>query len=576
MEVPTTRTVPGAPRIPGYDVLGRIGAGGSAQVWRARRVADDLDVALKVVATGPERLSPALREAGLLAAVRHQHVVHLYDVVPLPGRGGRPDGIALAMELAEGGSLAEVLGARHYLTPGELVTVCSPLAGALAELHRSGVVHGDVSPGNVLFRSDGMPLLADLGVSRIAGERRAHVHGTDGMVAPEVVEGFEPSAESDVYAVGALAWRCLVGEPPGWVGTRQELAELRPELPEGLVDLVTACLSGEPGDRPEAEEVAVALFAAARPEPIALAPGADPAAGLTQRIRADLRGEPDPGADNAPAGVDRRDRRLRVPHPRALLRAREGERRRFRLPRRLRPVLAGAGGVALVALLVNGLLGVLLSGAPAETADATDSAATAASMGVRGSAEAAPSAAGPQPPVPAQATDPAGSPGTATASARPTGAEEAPPEGTAEAGDGPAAPPEVTTGRTRPEEELRGAAQHLLDIRAAAWRSGDPAELEAVHLAGSPAYEQEQESLTTAADLDVRYEGLEFTVGAVEVLASGPERAVLEAEVDRSTYREVSPNGQTTHEPRSDVVELELRRADGEWRIWGWGATSAS
>lgn len=206
------------PQIPGYDVLGRIGVGSSAQVWRARRLADDLDVALKVVPTRPEQVSSALREAGILARVRHQHVIHLYAVLPVPGSGGRPGGVALAMELADGGALTDVLSAREHLTPGELVTICSPLAGALAELHRASVVHGDISPGNVLFRSDGMPLLADLGASRIAGERQAQTYGTDGMVAPEVLEGFEPSAESDVYALGALSWRCLVGEDRGGSG----------------------------------------------------------------------------------------------------------------------------------------------------------------------------------------------------------------------------------------------------------------------------------------------------------------------------------------------------------------------
>src|SRR5699024_5758715 len=123
---------------------------------------------------------------------------------------------------------------------------------------------------------------------------------------------------------------------------------------------------------------------------------------------------------------------------------------------------------------------------------------------------------------PAQATDPAGRPDTASASASPTRVAPSP-ETTDTAGDQPAASAEVTPGQMPPTEELRDAAQHLLDVRAAAWRSGDPADLEAAHLAGSPAYEQEQESLTTADELDVRYEGLEFRVGEVEVLAAGPE-----------------------------------------------------
>lgn len=563
------------PSIPGYDVLGRLGAGATSTVWRARRVADDLPVALKVVRTGPERVAGALREAGVLAAVRHEHVIRLYDVLPVPGSAGRPDGVALAMELAEGGSLAEVIGARDHLTPGELVTVCSPLAGALAELHRAGVVHGDISPGNVLFHGDGMPLLADLGVSRVAGERRAEVHGTDGMVAPEVLEGFDPTSDSDVYAVGALAWRALVGEVPGWVGTRAELAELRPELPAELVSVITACLSGEPADRPTAQEVALALFAAAKPEPVALAPGADPAAGLTQRIRADVRG----------AGVEAHPRALRAGDTRAGANkaeatkagaARSGRARSLagwgrQLRRRGVVVTLGvAGAVVVVALAVAGWLGAM-SPAPTEQAAGDPARGSLAAV----AAEAAETSATGDDRLPVTPAEETGQ-----ASAREAGSAQEPgsaaePGSAREPGSShepeTAAEPTPASERavTFPEDPV-APAQELLDARAAAWRSGDPADLATVHVAGSPALDQETEALVAAADLQVAYRGLAFTVADAQVLAAGPERAVLQVEVQRSAYQEVSPAGEVTHESRSDVIELELRRSDGAWLIWGW------
>ncbi|QDO88367.1 protein kinase [Ornithinimicrobium ciconiae] len=587
------------PQIPGYDVLGRIGVGSSAQVWRARRRADDLAVALKVLPTEPEQVTAALREAGVLARVRHEHVIHLYDVLPVPGEGGRPGGIALAMELADGGSLAEVLGAREHLTPGELVTVCSPLAGALAELHRAGVVHGDVAPGNVLFRADGMPLLADLGVSRIAGEVRTQTYGTDGMVAPEVLEGFAPSAESDVYGLGALAWRCLVGEPPGWVGTRSALADLRPELPAPLVALVTACLAAEPSERPEAEEVAVALFAAARPEPVELAPGADPAAGLTQRIRVeDSLSGPDPERDaDGEAGRARettgavgrgrtRDRGAilaragaREVHPRALHRAATEPTGRG-LRARVSAVSAASartragwmlGGV--VVLLVGALLLVpavrsLLPGAGPDEGGTPQAPGT---LEVAGASVLADAAA----PVPDtdDATSATAAPGTAEAA--PGTTEAAPVPGTA----GPGAP-EATTeasaqtvgqGLTDPVDDPRGVAQQLLDARATAWSSGDPADLERAHLSGSPAYEQEVDSLDSAREQEVAYRGLEFTVTRASVLESEADRVRMELDVERSDYQVVTPQGTMTHPGSTAVVELELHRFEHGWRIWGWG-----
>src|SRR5690606_4753627 len=131
-----------------------------------------LAVALKVIRPRTGDVDDALCEAGLLASVRHRHVVHLYDVLPLTEVGtGRPEAVVLVTQLAAGGSLAQLLSRRSILSPGELVTVLQPVAGALVDLHARGVVHGDLSTGNVLFRADGMPLLADLGTARVAGER---------------------------------------------------------------------------------------------------------------------------------------------------------------------------------------------------------------------------------------------------------------------------------------------------------------------------------------------------------------------------------------------------------------------
>lgn len=577
------------PRIPGYEVLGRIGVGSSAQVWRARRLADDLDVALKVVQTEPEQVSGALREAGVLARVRHEHLIHLYDVLPVPGVGGRPRGVALAMELADGGSLAEVLGARDHLTPGELVTVCSPLAGALAQLHQAGVVHGDIAPGNVLFRADGMPLLADLGFSRIAGDARPEAWGTDGMVAPEVLEGFAPSAESDVYGMGALAWRALVGEAPGWVGTRSELGELRPELPPQLVALVTSCLAAEPSDRPEAEELEVALFACARPEPVELAPGADPAAGLTQRIRAEA-GESDgaSAADPAPSArlggrsaarsaarsgsrsdADSEGRpgaivvtvgRRRLTHPRALHRADEPRRTRRWPNGRVGWWVGGAAAtVVLLALLVVPWVGSLLG-----MGNSTDAQGTAVAGPV---AVDPPASAGPDEVAdPAGTADPVGTvdPTSSTDSISSTD----PAERTDPAEPSASDHPQVLDPVTAPEASV----QQLLDGRAAAWLSGDPADLAAAHAAGSPALEQEQQSLETAREREVSYRGLSFTVARAAVLEQEEDRVVLQVGVERSSYEEVSQEaGAVPHPGRTDVVELELRREEGDWRIWGWG-----
>src|SRR5438309_584724 len=83
-----------------------------------------------------------------------------------------PDGAVLVLDLADGGSLAELLAVRGRLTPGEVITAVSPVAAAVAYLHAAEIVHGDVSPANILFTPGGVPLLADLGVARLTGDER--------------------------------------------------------------------------------------------------------------------------------------------------------------------------------------------------------------------------------------------------------------------------------------------------------------------------------------------------------------------------------------------------------------------
>ena len=268
------------PEVPGYRLTRLLGVGSTSQVWRARRDVDDELVAIKVLPG--EADDEAVREYSLLQHAASDHVVTLHETLAFDG----PDGpaTALVLELLAGGSLTEVVAARGHLSPGETVTVIAPIAEALAGLHDLGVVHGDLSPGNVLLDSLGRPSLADLGFSRLTGEAPADVHGTDGYVAPELLDGGEPDRASDVYAVAALAWLCLTGSPPGHVAARLDLDSAVPDTPE-LVDVVESGLSSDPAERPEADELAVAAFDAVEAEPLRMISPGDVASGLTRRIR---------------------------------------------------------------------------------------------------------------------------------------------------------------------------------------------------------------------------------------------------------------------------------------------------
>ncbi len=177
-------------------------------------------VAIKVVAPqGNSTDSPV--ELAVLRGVRHPHVVRLVEDIGLPGGA-----VALVLERASGGSLARVVDARGHLTPAETVTVLTALATTLVDLHRMGVTHGDISPGNVLFHADGRPVLADLGVSHVAATHRTEAWGTDGFVDPAVLAG-----EAAGASVRRLRARCARLVLPGRYGAGSCGPAAGPERP---------------------------------------------------------------------------------------------------------------------------------------------------------------------------------------------------------------------------------------------------------------------------------------------------------------------------------------------------------
>lgn len=298
--------------LPGYDVLGLVGRGATGTVWCVRGQ-DEVRLAAKVFAADADQLD---YEPTVLEALRHDHVTRLHDVVV--DRSTDPPGTAMIMELAEGGSLADTLTRREVLTPGELVTVLCPVARALHDLHGLGLVHGDLSPGNILLTGAGKPLIADLGMSRLAGHAGDEVWATEAWAAPEVLAGGSPTPASDVYSLGAIAWRALTGAAPEPAALRPDLADLAPMLSDQLRDLVTAALAHTESTRPLPGEFAIALWQCATPEPAPVqgsparrsavaTPGGTESDALTRRIRAQA------AADARAVIVDEEPRKQRVP-----------------------------------------------------------------------------------------------------------------------------------------------------------------------------------------------------------------------------------------------------------------------
>lgn len=263
--------------MPGYEVGPSLGAGSAGAVHRARRLVDGREVALKVLAAGagPDGEARLRREHAVLAELDHPHVVR---VLGLHAEAGV---VAVAMELAPGGSLADLLRHRSRLEPAELVAIAAPVADALEAAHARGILHRDVKPANILFAADGRPLLSDFGVARSSHGPALTAPdvaalGTAEYLAPEVVDGAAHDAQADVYALGVVCYEALTGRRP-YVGATPlailraadrggapGVRELAPEVPRDLAAAVEAALNRDPSARPaSAAALATALRATA-------------------------------------------------------------------------------------------------------------------------------------------------------------------------------------------------------------------------------------------------------------------------------------------------------------------------
>lgn len=266
----------------GYELDGLIGRGTSGTVWRAYRpgpVRQSVAVKRARPVTGGLSLSRLRDEATILADLDHPHIVRVLDVLDDDGD------VAIVMQLARGGSLEDLLAERGTLDPGQVVAILAPVAAALGSAHRRGVLHGDVKPANILFTSDGEPLLSDFGVARNLLARpgsRDAVAGTAAYLDPEAFDQPRPEPRNDIYAVCVVAYLALTGRLPYVSDDADELVaradrgshiSLLDErsVPASLAEVVEAGFARDPAVRPRtADDLAHALRSAVAASTIAL------------------------------------------------------------------------------------------------------------------------------------------------------------------------------------------------------------------------------------------------------------------------------------------------------------------
>src|SRR6202051_14368 len=208
-----------------YEIVAPLGAGGMGEVYRARDTRLDRTVAIKILSehlsSNPEAKQRFEREARAISSLSHPNICHLYDV-------GQQDGTSyLVMEYLEG----ETLSARLLRGPMPLDQVLkygAQIADALHKAHRSGVVHRDLKPGNIMLATTGAKLL-DFGLAKPVAAltsvatltaavtqsspmtEQGMIGGTFQYMSPEQVEGKELDGRSDIFSLGAVLYEMLTG-----------------------------------------------------------------------------------------------------------------------------------------------------------------------------------------------------------------------------------------------------------------------------------------------------------------------------------------------------------------------------
>jgi eukaryotic-like serine/threonine-protein kinase len=249
-----------------YRLDSRLGAGGMSTVFMALDTVLERPVAVKLLAehlADDEAFVARFRREALAAArLQHPNIVQVFDS-GLDEPSGRH---YIVMEYVEGPSCADLIRDHGVLEIDQAVHIVRDACHGLDYAHRSGVVHRDVKPGNLLISQDtGAVKLADFGIAKAAEQTRitqvGSVLGTAAYLSPEQATGAESTPASDIYSLGVCAYQFLSGRLPHEYGSLTELAlkqqnesvasirEYRPEVPEALDRAIRVCLERDPSAR---------------------------------------------------------------------------------------------------------------------------------------------------------------------------------------------------------------------------------------------------------------------------------------------------------------------------------------
>ena len=238
-----------ADRVPGYKIMGKLGSGAMAVVYKARQLSLDRIVAIKIL---PKRfvenqnyIDRFFKEGKIAAKLNHNNIVQAIDV----GKAG--DLYYFIMEYVEGKTLYDDLSKGKVFSEQEALGIIVQLVHALGHAHLNGMIHRDVKPKNIMINTEGVVKLADMGLARetsdmiSAKSEQGKAFGTPYYIAPEQIRGkLDVDGRADIYALGATFYHMVTGQVPFEGDTPSDV--MRRHLKEPLTppDHLNASLSG--------------------------------------------------------------------------------------------------------------------------------------------------------------------------------------------------------------------------------------------------------------------------------------------------------------------------------------------
>lgn len=236
-------------QIPGYQILGKLGAGAMAAVYKAKQLSLDRLVAIKILprkySTNPQFIERFYAEGRAAAQLNHPNIVQAYDV----GQSGEFH--YFVMEYVEGATVHDYITDNKRFSEKEAIDVVINIADALAHAHDKGLIHRDVKPKNIMFTPSGIAKLADLGLARAIDDKEAALaeagkaYGTPYYISPEQVRGeVNIGPQADIYSLGATLYHMLTGNVPFNGKNPTEVMQKHLKAPLIPPDHVNPSLSG--------------------------------------------------------------------------------------------------------------------------------------------------------------------------------------------------------------------------------------------------------------------------------------------------------------------------------------------